>query len=453
MEVDAFCLRWNNHQSNLVNMVQDLLGQFNDVTLLCEDRAIRAHKLVLSACSGYFRRLLISSPMDNQQHPFIFFKDVKAAEMTAVIRFMYEGQVDIQQQELDGVLKLARTLEVTALSEIKTATASEGNPLNKIVHANQIPQSSVATPVQLPTTARAPTITTSMSPLQHILPHAPITTTPVVVQKVPTAKQIPALSRSPCGVQSPRITTIPEAAMTSRKLETAAGNRKQKLQHQPMTDPLAITSSQSPKESSGSELSQGGQTTIPTRAVKIVPKTEDREASKVMKLLPKVEEEEEEEEVYPGEELEDEQDKNNSNKSDGSQSPHSNGLEEGGTGSSGAATPPQKKPRMILPLLTSPTASTTEINEADSSPPSGANDRSARRVVLRRRVPPCPHCGKEFSSPRALSRHVRTHEGFYLPCTECPKTFTRSDSLKRHLQRQHGQDISIANLNAMIQPR
>lgn len=165
MEVDAFCLRWNNHQPNLINMVQELLSQFNDVTLLCEDRAIRAHKLVLSACSGYFRRLLTST-LESQQHPFIFFKDVKASEMTAVMRFMYEGQVDIQQQELEGVLRLARTLEVTALSDIKNS-GGVTPPVTPVTVAQ--PQLSPAQTTALPIRGTGGSIIKPATHPQHII--------------------------------------------------------------------------------------------------------------------------------------------------------------------------------------------------------------------------------------------------------------------------------------------
>ena len=59
-DVQEFCLRWNNHQSNLVSAFHDLrLGEdFVDVTLACDGRSLQAHKVVLSACSPFFRDLL-----------------------------------------------------------------------------------------------------------------------------------------------------------------------------------------------------------------------------------------------------------------------------------------------------------------------------------------------------------------------------------------------------------
>lgn len=67
MASQRFCLRWNNHQSNLLSVFDQLLHDesFVDVTLAVEGQLLRAHKMVLSACSPYFQvslSLISSSP-------------------------------------------------------------------------------------------------------------------------------------------------------------------------------------------------------------------------------------------------------------------------------------------------------------------------------------------------------------------------------------------------------
>lgn len=51
-----FCLRWNNHQSTLIAVFETLLenGTLVDCTLAAEGKFLKAHKVVLSACSPYF---------------------------------------------------------------------------------------------------------------------------------------------------------------------------------------------------------------------------------------------------------------------------------------------------------------------------------------------------------------------------------------------------------------
>ncbi|KAI9581699.1 hypothetical protein GQX74_010016 [Glossina fuscipes] len=59
-ETQHFCLRWNNYQSSITSAFENLRDDedFVDVTLACEGRSIKAHRVVLSACSPYFRDLL-----------------------------------------------------------------------------------------------------------------------------------------------------------------------------------------------------------------------------------------------------------------------------------------------------------------------------------------------------------------------------------------------------------
>lgn len=66
MAADHFCLRWNNYQSNMVSELDMLRTEeyLVDVTLCCEGHKFRAHKVILSACSPYFRNVFkVSSIM------------------------------------------------------------------------------------------------------------------------------------------------------------------------------------------------------------------------------------------------------------------------------------------------------------------------------------------------------------------------------------------------------
>jgi len=55
-----FFLKWNDFQSNMVSSFKHLREEksFTDVTLACEGQTCKAHKMVLSACSPYFKTLL-----------------------------------------------------------------------------------------------------------------------------------------------------------------------------------------------------------------------------------------------------------------------------------------------------------------------------------------------------------------------------------------------------------
>jgi len=57
---EKFCLRWNDFESNISTAFQELREDkdFFDVTLACDESQIQAHKVILSACSQFFRTVL-----------------------------------------------------------------------------------------------------------------------------------------------------------------------------------------------------------------------------------------------------------------------------------------------------------------------------------------------------------------------------------------------------------
>ncbi|KAH8301992.1 hypothetical protein KR044_001604 [Drosophila immigrans] len=120
-----FCLRWNNYQSNLTNVFDELLQNesFVDVTLACEGHSIKAHKMVLSACSPYFQALFYDNPC---QHPIIIMRDVNWSDLKALVEFMYKGEINVCQDQINPLLKVAETLKIRGLAEV-SAGSSAGN--------------------------------------------------------------------------------------------------------------------------------------------------------------------------------------------------------------------------------------------------------------------------------------------------------------------------------------
>ncbi|CAH2105754.1 unnamed protein product [Euphydryas editha] len=124
MGSEHYCLRWNNHQSNLLGVFSQLLHDESlvDVTLACSEGAsIRAHKVVLSACSSYFRSLFVDHP---SRHPIVILKDVGLEELRTLVDFMYKGEVNVQYCQLPALLKTAESLQVKGLAEMTTLSAA-----------------------------------------------------------------------------------------------------------------------------------------------------------------------------------------------------------------------------------------------------------------------------------------------------------------------------------------
>ncbi|XP_025418146.1 modifier of mdg4-like [Sipha flava] len=112
-----YCLRWKYHHSNLQAMFSQLLEResYCDVTLACEGKTLRAHKVMLSACSTYFDSILSQHDEDKA---IVILKDVKFSDIQALVSFMYKGEINVENTELSSLLKTAEELKIKGLAEV-----------------------------------------------------------------------------------------------------------------------------------------------------------------------------------------------------------------------------------------------------------------------------------------------------------------------------------------------
>ncbi|KAK7791251.1 hypothetical protein R5R35_005577 [Gryllus longicercus] len=115
-ELEHFSLRWNNFHSNMSSGFCALLQEdaLVDVTLAAEGRVLQAHKLVLSVCSPYFKQIFAANPC---KHPIVILKDVHHKQLSDLLNFMYQGEVNVRQEELATFLKTAELLQIKGLTE------------------------------------------------------------------------------------------------------------------------------------------------------------------------------------------------------------------------------------------------------------------------------------------------------------------------------------------------
>ena len=117
VEDENFCLRWNDYEKKYAETFRTLRedDHFADVTLACEGHAVKAHRIILCACSGYFSHILRT--IHPTQHPVLLLSDVRPGDLTALMDFIYFGQVNITQDSLQSFLKIAEKLKIKGLCE------------------------------------------------------------------------------------------------------------------------------------------------------------------------------------------------------------------------------------------------------------------------------------------------------------------------------------------------
>ena len=109
------CLQWNDFHENIKTVFENLREDkdFSDVTLACEDgQQFETHKVVLAASSPFFQNLL---KRNKHAHPIIYMRGVKSEDFIAIIDFLYCGEANVDQENLDSFLAIAEDLKLRGL--------------------------------------------------------------------------------------------------------------------------------------------------------------------------------------------------------------------------------------------------------------------------------------------------------------------------------------------------
>ena len=117
---EKFNLNWNEFGSCTVDTFKELLSDqdFTDVTLACDDdKHLKAHKAILSSCSPFFKKILKKNP---HQHPLVYLKGVDYSSLQSIIQFIYLGQTEVGQEDLEPFLAAAKDLEIRGLNETRS---------------------------------------------------------------------------------------------------------------------------------------------------------------------------------------------------------------------------------------------------------------------------------------------------------------------------------------------
>ena len=125
---ERFSLKWNDFQSNVSKSFSFLRNEeyLHDVTLVGDDhRQLPAHKLVLSACSEYFKDIFKNN---KHSHPLLCLDGIKNDELNNILDYIYNGEVQIYQENLEQFLSIAQRFKLKGLlGNLETVTNDNDN--------------------------------------------------------------------------------------------------------------------------------------------------------------------------------------------------------------------------------------------------------------------------------------------------------------------------------------
>lgn len=129
-------LVWDKHLQNIGELFQNLYEDdvLVDVIISCKDGNLKAHKIVLSACSPYFQRIFSENPC---KHPTIIMRGVSYNEMKKLLEYMYRGVVSIAIDSVNTLIQIAYDLEIKGfenfnMQHVQNVSTNENNNVAQI---------------------------------------------------------------------------------------------------------------------------------------------------------------------------------------------------------------------------------------------------------------------------------------------------------------------------------
>ena len=112
---EKLCLQWNDFKENITASFENLRHDedFADVTLACEDgKQMEALKVILASSSPVFQNIL---KRNKHAHPLLYMRGMKSEDLLSVLDFLYCGETNVYQEDLDSFLAIAEELQLKGL--------------------------------------------------------------------------------------------------------------------------------------------------------------------------------------------------------------------------------------------------------------------------------------------------------------------------------------------------
>lgn len=128
---------WDNHISNLQAVLYEFYNRHSlaDVTISCKDGTLKAHKIILSACSPYFETVFQENPCE---HPVVILKEISCHEMQILLQLMYRGSTDVLEEDISDIIQTANELKVKGF--VQAAVKNLAGETDKLENDSEVDQ-------------------------------------------------------------------------------------------------------------------------------------------------------------------------------------------------------------------------------------------------------------------------------------------------------------------------
>ncbi|XP_073942221.1 chronologically inappropriate morphogenesis isoform X2 [Choristoneura fumiferana] len=388
-----YCLKWNSFGSNLATSFANLWNSESlaDVTLYCEGRQFKAHKVILAACSKHFQELFDTAPPSHAGACYVILEATTADNMQALLEFMYKGEVHVSQDALSSFLKSGENLQVKGLSMemSQDAWVKQQTQQSSERHQTRIKTSPVSggncdgqdsAPPQSHTASFAPIMPQYGLPLHGAGAGMGRYAPPAHVPLHPTPHRRPAPPK-PSPSQSPHARNYRQSSSSSHCGSVA----------------------DEPDTRSSPGAGQRYDDNPPDCAQLNTIKNNGYERTTDLRVK-------NENEYHP-------------------------------SGYNNASPPAATMPPGYhdKPMATSPVPKPTP----DIWPAKLITSKSGGIATADGKKLKCPYCERLYGYETNLRAHIRQrHQGIRVPCPHCSRTFTRNNTVRRHIAREHRHQVT-----------
>ncbi|CAH1368447.1 zinc finger protein chinmo isoform X3 [Tenebrio molitor] len=423
-----FCLKWNSFGTNLATSFSNLFKSetLADVTLFCDGVTFKAHKLILAACSKHLADLFETSPP--HQNLIIILDGTSAANMSALLEFMYKGEVHVSQDCLSSFLKAAECLQVKGLSieHEKLAVAQSQSNMDTTTldsptsrkHLKVLKEEMESSSNNHHQSSPSPSYSPAMSPYMH--PHhyrQYEQRMPATGAAFESAMKRPLRSPSETLHESVRASVLRDGSKTAGRPGSPG--------HGPLSLAFRPSSSCSlPLQPEADAPPENRFDPDPATAV-VCPESNTSDCCQDtgcaedlrMKMEPAIQQ--------------DEPPNSTSGSSGGVTGLSNNGSANGSLGQLNKYDHDRDKADLVPASLWNSVAGKLSHKSGTVNTPDGKKLK-------------CPFCERLYGYETNLRAHIRQrHQGIRVPCPFCSRTFTRNNTVRRHIAREHKAELSL----------